>query len=80
MSESPFEERRLEVLRASCVGQPREMVILFCVPMKNMITSRRIEKALDRLRQRYGVSGGLTSEFKVMAVRNGPKVSLPQPL
>ena len=75
MSESPFEERRLEVLRASRVGQPREMVNLFCVPMKNMSTSRRIEKALDRLRQRYGVSGGLTSEPKVMAVRNGPKVS-----
>ena len=75
MSESPFEERRLEVLRASCVGQPREMFNLFCVPMKNMSTSQRIEKALDRLRQRYGVSGGLTSEPKVMAVRNGPKVS-----
>ena len=27
ISESPFEVRRLEVLRASCVGQPREMVI-----------------------------------------------------
>ena len=52
MSESPFEERKLEVLRASCVGQPREMVNLFCVPMKNMSTSRRIEKTLDRLRQR----------------------------
>ena len=51
MSESPFEERKLEVLRASCVGQPREMVNLFCVPMKNMSTYRRIEKALDRLRQ-----------------------------
>ena len=43
--------------------------------MKNMSSFRRIEKALDRLRQRYGVSGGLTSEPKVMAVRNGPKVS-----
>jgi len=75
MNESPFEERRLEVLRASCVGQPREMVNLFCVPMKNLSTSVRIEKALDRLRQRYGVSGGLTSEPKVIAVRNGPKVS-----
>ena len=40
-----------------------------------MCTSQRIEKALDRLRQRYGVSGGLTSEPKVIAVRNGPKVS-----
>ena len=75
MDESPYDERRLEVLRASCTGQPREMVNLFCVPMKNMNTSTRIEKALERLRQRYGVSGGLTTEPKVKAVRNGPKVS-----
>ena len=40
-----------------------------------MSTSRRIEKALDRLRQRYGVAGGLTSEPKVTAVHHGPKVS-----
>jgi len=73
MNESPFEERRLEVLRASCVGQPRAMVNLFCVSMKNRSTgmSMRIEKALVRLRQRYGISGGLTSKPKVMAVRNG---------
>jgi len=75
MNESPFEEQRLEMLRASCVGQPREMVNLFCVTMKSLSTSMRIEKALDRLRQRYGVSEGLPSEPKVMAVRNGPKVS-----
>ena len=75
MNESPFEERRLEVLRASCVGQPQEMVDLFCVPMRSMSTSRRIEKALDRLHQKYGVLGELTSEPKVVAVRNGPKVS-----
>ena len=75
MDESPFEERKLEVLRASCVGQPREMVNLFCAPMKSMSTSVRIEKALDRLRQRYGVSGGLTSEPKVRAIRHGAKVA-----
>ena len=67
MDESPYDERRLEVLRASCVGQPREMVNLFCAPMKNMSAAQRIEKALDHLRQRYGVSGGLTSEPKIIA-------------
>ena len=56
--ETSSSERRLEVLRASCVGQPREMVNLFCAPLKNMTTTQRIEKALDRLRQRYGVPGG----------------------
>ena len=75
MDESPYDERRLEVLRASCTGQPSEMVNLFCAPMKSMTTSQRIEKALDGLRQRYGVSGGLTSEPKIMAIRHGVKVS-----
>ena len=74
MDESPYDDRKLEVLRASCTGLPREMVNLFCVPMKIVSTSTRIEKALDRLRQRYGVSGGLTSEPKIIAIRNGPKV------
>ena len=57
MSESPCDKRRLEVLRASCIGQPREMVNLFTAPMRSMSTVQQIEKALDRLRQRYGVSG-----------------------
>ena len=30
---------------------------------------------LDRLRQRYGVSGGFTLESKVRAIRYGPKIS-----
>ena len=74
--ESPYDERRLEVLRASCIGQPREVVNLFFAPMKNMNTSRRIERALDRLRQRYGVSGGLTSEPKIVKIRTGPRVAM----
>ena len=74
MDESPYDDRKLEVLKASCTGQPRKMVTLFCVPMKNVSTSTRIEKALDRLRQRYGVSGGLTSEPKIIVIRYGPKV------
>ena len=43
--------------------------------MKSMSTSERIEKALSRLRQRYGVTAGFTSEPKVKAVRYGRKVS-----
>ena len=55
-------------------ANPREMINLFCVPMKNVSTSTRIEKALERLRQRYGVSGGLTLKPKIIAIHNGPKV------
>ena len=63
------------MLRASCVGQPREMVNLFLAPMKSISTSERIEKALDRLRERYGVSGGLATKPKIIDIRNGPKVT-----
>ena len=48
-SESPCDERRLEVLRASCTVQPREIINLFIVPVRSMSTAQQIEKALDRL-------------------------------
>ena len=75
MEESPFGERRLEVLRASCVGEPREMVDLFFAPFKNTTTQQRIDRALERLRQHYEVPSGFVSEPKVAEVRNGPKVT-----
>ena len=50
------------------------MVNLFLAPIKNMSTSQRIEKAIDRLRQRYGASGGQSTEPQIIAIRNGPKV------
>ena len=60
ISKSPCDERRLDVLRASCIDQPHEMVNLFIAPMRNMSSAQRVEKALDRLRQRFGptASGG----------------------
>ena len=54
MDESPYPERRFEVLRASCVGQPREMVNLFFATVKAMTRSQRIEKALARFKKRNG--------------------------
>ena len=75
MNESHCDDRKLEALRASCLGQPREMVNLFLAPMKSVSTSQRIEMALDRLRQRYGVSGGLTTEPKIMDIRHGAKIT-----
>ena len=68
MEESPFGERRLEVLRASCVGEPWEMVKLFFAPFKKMTTQQRIDRALERLRRRYRVPSGFVSEPKVAEV------------
>ena len=45
MSERPCDKRRLEVLRASCIGQPRELVNLFIALVRSMSTAQRIEKA-----------------------------------
>ena len=52
----------------------RELINLFIAPMRSMSTSQRIEKAVDRLRQRYGVSGGLTTEPQIIDIRLGPRV------
>ena len=75
MNEAPSDDQRLEALRASCVGQPREMINIFIAPMKSLSTSQRIEMALSRLKQRYGVPGGLTTEPIIVDIRKGPVVS-----
>ena len=74
MAESPCPERTLEILRASCSGQPRETINLFLASMKSISTSERIEKALGCLRQRCGVSGGLTVEPLIVEIRNQAEI------
>ena len=56
----PFRKRKLELLRASCVGLQREMVNLFCASMKSMIR----------------VAARFTSKPIVKAVHHGLKVSV----
>ena len=75
ISESLSVDRRLKVLCASCVGQPWEMVNLFCASMKSRSTSKQIEKALDRCVKDMAFLGGFTSDPKLRAIRYGPKVS-----
>ena len=74
MNEMPLEERCLKVLQASCVGQPREMVNLFFASLRNITSSQRIKRALDRLHQKYGVSIRFVSELKVIEFCHGHKV------
>ena len=50
------------------------MINLLLASIKNMSTSQRIEKTVDGLRQRFGVSCDLTTEPQTIAIRNGPKV------
>ena len=76
MSENPCDERMLEVLKTFCIVQLREMVNLFIAPMRSMSMAQQIEKTLDRLRQRYGVCGGLTIEAKIIDICFGPRVVL----
>ena len=73
VSESSCDERKLEVLRAFCIGQTREMVNLFTAPKRNMSMAQQIEKVFNRLRQRYGVFGGLTNRPQIIDIRLGPR-------
>ena len=57
------------------MGQPCEMVNLFVAPMKSFSNWQRIEMAFDRLRQRYGVPGGLTTKPKIIEIRSGSVIS-----
>ena len=41
---------------------------------RNMSTAQRIKNALNRLEQRYGVSGGLTTQPQVIDICLGPRV------
>ena len=75
MNDAPCDEQRLVVLRASCVGQPLEMVNLFVAPIKSLSISQLIEMALGRLRQGYGAPGGLTTEPKIIEISSGSVVS-----
>ena len=75
MNKAPCDEQRLKASRASCVGQPREMINLFVAPMKSLSILQRIEMALGCLRQRYGVPGGLTTEPKIIEIRSGSVIS-----
>ena len=74
MSESPCSKRHLEILRPSCVGQPRELVNLFFAPMKNLSMSEWVKKAIARLCKRYGVLGGLITEPEIVRICIGSKV------
>ena len=75
IDKNPYDARRLEVLRLSCVGQSREMINLFFAPIKSMTTAQRIEKTFSRLRQSIGVTRRLTPEPKIRSIRHDPKVS-----
>ena len=68
MLKSLYDERLLEVLGASCVNQSQEIVNLFFTAMKTVITTKRIERVLDYLRQRYGFCNGLTTEPEIAKI------------
>ena len=75
MRESTCSERNLEILRASCVGQPRELENLVFAAMKNLSTSKRVEKAIARLHERYGVLGGLITEPEIVGILAASRVA-----
>ena len=64
----------MEVLRASCQGVPREIVNQLNYRMDGITETQRVEKALTRLRERYGATNGFMSEKRILEICQGPKI------
>lgn len=65
----------LEILRAACQGVPREIVSQLNYPMPGLSEDQRIEKAIARLRLRFGAINGFLSERKIQDIRRSPKIA-----
>jgi len=68
----PFKRRHLSLLRVAFVKVEARIVSIFVFQISGISDDRKIEMALDRLLQRFGVRGGLYAEPKIKGTCHGP--------
>ena len=68
MNSCPFENSRLTLLQAACVGLAGQNIANLVADTPGLYEARRIKMSLERLSQRFGVRGGFC------AVRYGDKL------
>ena len=70
----PFENSRLTLLQAACVGLAGQNISNLVADTPGLSEARRIEMSLERLSQRFGVRGGFYAEPEIRKFRYGDKL------
>ena len=74
MDSCPFENSRLTLLQAACVGLAGQNISNLVADTPGLSEARRIEMSLERLSQRFGVRGGFYAEPEIRKFRYGDKL------
>ena len=65
MDSCPFENSRLTLLQAACIGLAGQNIAYLVADTPGLSETRRIEMSLERLSQRFGVRGGFYAEPEI---------------
>ena len=74
MDSCPFENSRLTLLQAACVGLAGQNISNLVADTPGLSEARRIEMSLERLSQRFGVRGGFYAEPEIRKFWYGDKL------
>ena len=75
LARCPYSDRKLPLLRAACLHTAAQTIAVVISNIPGFDDDAKINMALNRLSQRFGVHGGFVNEPEVQKIRNGPKMS-----
>ena len=70
-----YSDRKLALLRAACVRMTAKTIAVVISDLPGFKDDIKINMVLNRLAQRFGVSGGFLNEPEARKIRNAPKMS-----
>ena len=70
-----YSDRKLPLLRAACLHTAAQTIAVVISDTPGFDDDAKINMALNRLSQRFGVHDGFVNEPEVQKIRNGPKMS-----